>query len=536
MLDGRAHDLRSSDRPRRRPVLGALLGLGALSSGGAHAQLNLDFESVGVAAGAPGWEADDAELALDAAAARSGRFGLRVAAGHDGRARFSQTLDARTLTGDRVRVSAYVKADAPQAAGLRIRVDGGGRLLYISRSRADAPADVSGWQRIEIDAPLAPDARRVELGGEVAEGAQASFDDFRVEALRARDLPEPTAVARRYVERALAIIDEHAVTRSTLDWAAYRNAVLEQARGSVTIADAHLAVQFALASLDDGHSYFMTPQQMVTLDDRPVGNARTARAPTAPYAELLDGTFGYLRLPGIAGGDHVDRVEFAEAVQALIAMHDAAAACGWILDLRDNEGGNLWPMLAGVGPLLGDGEVGASIRPDGERRSLWYVDGKAGLGDFVQLRVRGAPYVLARDDTPVAVLLNDETASAAEIVALALAGRPAARSFGTATAGAGTGTRTFPLSDGAALMLAVTMLADRQGRVLHGRIVPDEPVLEAARDEPLSEQAVVAAAGRWLRVQSGCAAPASAMLATRGAKRVVSFAVPSRWLSRGLSQ
>jgi C-terminal processing protease CtpA/Prc len=512
MVDGRARNTRSVDCPRRQHILEALLGLSLLASGSARAQLNLDFETAGGPAGVPGWEADDAELALDAAAARTGRLGLRVTAGSAGRARFSQTLDTRALTGDRVRVSAYVRAAAPAAAGLRIRVDGGGRLLYIARSRAEPPMDASGWRRVAIEAPLAPEARRVELGGEVAEGVQASFDDFRVELLHARDLPAPSAIARRYVEQALAIIDEHAVARSMLDWAAYRSAVLEQAGGAVTTADAHLAVQYALTSLDDGHSYLMTPRQMATLDDRPVGNARTARAPTAPHAELLDGAFGYLRLPGIAGGDHVDRVEFAETVQALIAAHDAAAACGWILDLRDNEGGNLWPMLAGVGPLLGDGDVGASIRPGGERRSLWHVDGKAGLGDFVQLRVRGAPYTLVRDNAPVAVLLNDETASAAEIIALAFAGRPAARSFGTATAGAGTGTRTFPLSDGAALMLAVTTLADRQGRVLHGRIVPDEPVGEAGRGEPLTDQAIVAAAGRWLRVQSGCAGPASTAL------------------------
>lgn len=496
---------RSGQRPAR-----TLWGVSMLLAGAASAQVNLDFEH-----GRAGWDVDDREttIAPDASMARTGAQSLRVAPHADDRARFSQTLDVRELTGDRVRVTAYVAAQSAAAANLRIRVDGEGGLLYISRASART-SEADGWRRVVIEAPLAPAARRLEFGGEVS-GGSAWFDDFRVESLLARDLPPPSAAASRYVAQALAIIDEHAVTRTALDWPHYRSTVLDQARGAVTTADAHLAVQFALSALGDGHSYFMTPRQMDNLDERPLGNARTARAPVAPRATLLEGGIGYLALPGIAGGEHLDRVAFAETVQRLIAEHDPHAGCGWMLDLRDNQGGNVWPMLAGVGPLLGDGEVAYSIDRRGGRRSLWYVDGKAGLGDYVQLRVRGAPYRLERSAAPVAVLLNDETASAAEIVALAFVGRPRARSFGSPTDGAGTATRTFPLSDGAALMLAVASLADRNGRVLHGPIEPDEPQHEAPRGRPLAEQAVVVAAARWLRAESACAGGAAA-LAERG--------------------
>ncbi len=469
----------------------------------ARAQVNLDFEAEATDV-VPGWRVNDDELriTLDSVIARTGERSLRIEqTDAGGRGRFSQSLDARDLPTDRVRVSAWVKSE-DVTVSLRIRVDGGGSLLYIGRARPQRERDSGGWQQIAIDAPLAPNAERISFGGELDDGGEAWFDDFSVEAVDTSELPAPSTAASRYMRQALGLIDEHAVTRAELDWPSYRSAAMAQARGAVTMADAHLAVQYALSRLGDGHSYFMSPRQMQNLERAPVGNARSGREPRAPRAELLAGAIGYVRLPGFAGGEHMDRVVFAEVLQKLIGDLESAGACRWILDLRDNQGGNLWPMLAGLGPLLGDGDAGASLRPDGERRRIWYEDGKVGLGDYVQLRVRDEPYRLRVPDAPVAVLQDDETASAAEIVAAAFAARPQTRSFGSATRGATTATRTFPLMDGAALMLAVASTVDRHGRILNGPIEPDEVIVDAQRGQRLEHQLTIEAARRWLDAQA----------------------------------
>lgn len=471
----------------------------------AYAQTNLDFETAaaGVAGAVPGWRVgdDDVSIELDSTVVRSGTYSLHLEkADPRGRGQFSQILDARNVPTDRIRVSAWVKT-VDSAASLRIRVDDGGTLLYIGRVPAQGEERADGWRRITIDAPLAPNAERISFGGELDGGGAAWFDDFTVEAVQTSQLPAPSAAAERYMRQALDLIDEHAVTRADLDWPTYRSAAMAHARGAVTMADAHLAVQYALSRLGDGHSYFMSPRQMENLERRPVGNARSGREPRAPRAELLSGAVGYIRLPGFAGGEHMDRVAFAEDLQTAIGELESAGACRWILDLRDNQGGNLWPMLAGLGPLLGDGDAGASLRPNGERRRIWYEDGKVGLGDYVQLRVRGEPVRLRVAGAPVAVLHDDETASAAEIVAAAFAARPSTRSFGSATRGATTATRTFPLMDGAALMLAVASTVDRNGRVLNGSIEPDEVVTDTGRGAIIEDQAMVDAARRWLDTQ-----------------------------------
>src|SRR5690606_24641089 len=141
-----------------------------------------------------------------------------------------------------------------------------------------------------------------------------------------------------------------------------------------------------------------------------------------------------------------------ETLQALIRSLDEAGACGWIVDLRRNSGGNLWPMLLGLGPLLGDGDKVVATYPDGRREAAWHRDGTVGLGEFARLRVRGEPTVVP--STPrIALLIGPQTASAGEVVALAFRGTGTTRRFGADTAGAATGKRTFAPPDRAALAL-----------------------------------------------------------------------------------
>jgi C-terminal processing protease CtpA/Prc len=188
----------------------------------------------------------------------------------------------------------------------------------------------------------------------------------------------------------------------------------------------------------------------------------------------------------------------------VIQANDKEGVCGWIVDLRRNPGGNLWPMLAGLGPLVGDGELAASVYPDGRRVAVWHRDGQAGFGEFTQLRVR-EPYRLARA-VPVAVLLGPATASSAEVLAVAFKGRGPTRSFGAPTRGLSAGNRTFALADGASLVLTVAATSDAAGRVYAGPIVPDELVTagEDGAGAAAPTDAALEAGAAWLRAGDAC--------------------------------
>jgi hypothetical protein len=475
----------------------------------AEAQVNLGFEDAAPKSSiAAGWRAtaENTRVEIDTTTAARGVQSLRLtgAAARDG-GRVAQDMDPARFDGNRVRVSAHVKVDGSTAiAALWVRVESETGLLYGDSLPIPPSMTTGAWTRYELQAPLDATARRLSFGAEVRGDGSAWFDEFAVESFAASSLPPPSPAAARYVERALAIIEQSSVNRELIDWRAFKSAVFEQARGADSVAASHLAVRFAMSRLADGHSYFMAPRQMTAIADEPVGNARTGREPVAPRSEQLTPSIGYLRLPGFAGGTHLDQVEFATGLQQQIAALDESETCGFVLDLRGNSGGNLWPMLLGLGPWLGDGNVALAIDPSGARTPVWYRDGKAGLGDAVQLRVRGEPHRLRNLEAPIAVLTDRSTASAAEIIAGALGARSETRRFGASTRGAVTGTRVFPLTDGAALVLAVTHTSDRNGHVYEGPLDPDEVVEAQDRGLALGDQPVVRAALAWLELRRAC--------------------------------
>jgi len=79
---------------------------------------------------------------------------------------------------------------------------------------------------------------------------------------------------------------------------------------------------------------------------------------------------------------------YAERVQTLIRELDQDHISGWIVDIRLNNGGNMWPMLAGIGPILGEGKVGRMISSSGSFE-FEYRKGGAGVrqGSIFQAHV-----------------------------------------------------------------------------------------------------------------------------------------------------
>src|SRR5690606_8339193 len=146
---------------------------------------------------------------------------------------------------------------------------------------------------------------------------------------------------------------------------------------------------------------------------------------------------------------------------------------GWIVDVRGNTGGNMWPMIAGVGPLLGQGLVGHFIDPEGAQQAWSYEGGEARL-DGVPIARAPSPYELAGPLPRIAVLTDTRVASSGEAVVIAFRGRENARSFGSPTCGLSTANRRFALSHGASINLTVSTMADRIKREYGDAVQPDE--------------------------------------------------------------
>jgi carboxyl-terminal processing protease len=221
------------------------------------------------------------------------------------------------------------------------------------------------------------------------------------------------------------------------------------------------------------------------------------------HARRLPGAIAYISVPSLPG--NAVAAYYNGIMEQIIADIDQTPPCGWVVDLQGNPGGYFWPMLAGIGPVLGEGQAGSFTPPgDSLMWSFWY--GQALLGDQVMAEAR-TPYHLRGPDPPVAVLTDGRTGSAGEAIAVAFRGRPQTRSFGAATAGVPTRNVGVPLSDGAQLILTEGMDTDRTGRAYDGPIPPDVAAPVSRILQGTDEDPVLQAGVAWLQQQPACASP-----------------------------
>jgi hypothetical protein len=275
-------------------------------------------------------------------------------------------------------------------------------------------------------------------------------------------------VAQAYLHELIAIMEAHSINRLKIDWSTFRTSVVAAAGAAQTVEETFPAILTALTLLGDGHSFYRPLKgNGLSAATRPCG-APSSAVPALPA------TVGYIRV-GSFGGSAAEASAFANAIQGAIASADRDGLAGWIVDVRGNGGGNMWPMIAGVGPILGEGRAGYFIDPVGTE-SWWEYRVGASWNDGSLMQRVDTPYRLRHESPKVAVLIDSGTASSGEAVVIAFQRRPGTRSFGTATCGLSTANEQYTLSDGASLFLTVAVMADRTKFAYGGQIAPDEEV------------------------------------------------------------
>jgi carboxyl-terminal processing protease len=305
---------------------------------------------------------------------------------------------------------------------------------------------------------------------------------------------------RDYVTAAMAAFRTNSVHRGEVNWASLEDSVFARAAGAQVPAQTWRALTWALRRVDP-HSFLMPPEAMMA--SLTGGEARHTRRPAVnrPLGQLLDGRIGLVVVPPHSGRN---RPTYVDSLQAELRMLDSTGVCGWVVDLREDTGGNMWPMLAGIGPLLGAEMVG-SFTGDPPNVAWRYHDGRSWSGDStLPAEPLGwgntKPRQLAHADAPVALLIGSETASSGEMVLLAFLGRHGTRTFGDSTAGFASANTNVRLRDGATLVVTSSYPRDRLGRTYPLRIAPDELVAGADNADAPLRRAVA-----WLLRQPPCA-------------------------------
>ncbi len=407
-----------------------------------------------------------------------------------------QGVDATAWRGKLVVLRGWFQTDniGTGPAGLWFRGDEKKRQNFFVNSYAQPLTDSTGWVKREVFARIPEGTERLVFGVALSASGTLWADDFELVELDVHAPPILSPEAKSYLDRAIALIQSNALNAPRVPWEELNASLYAIAAKANAPADTYPAISFALNALDDHHSHFVAPARAREV-------AENLRTDDFDQQSRSIGDKAYIRVPAYVGNAPSRMTAFVDEMQGRIAELEKSSPCGWIVDLRGDGGGNMYPMVAGLSPILGNGTLGYLVGPS-SRSPWWTLDGAAGSRDTIDVRPSHVRSTKRAVRMPVAVLTGPQTGSSGEAVAISFIGRPETRSFGKPTSGYSTANQSIPLSDGAQLVLTRAVMADRNGRQYGGPIAPDEPTT----NPPVSsaDDATLADADRWLSSQPAC--------------------------------
>ena len=307
--------------------------------------------------------------------------------------------------------------------------------------------------------------------------------------------------AARQLEEALSVMRKYYYKKDAVDWDSIISAAKSRISTSGNCADAYETVNWCFRQMNEKHSFLMPAgtAAVYTNDTSLKTSPPLSRLVGELSGELLsDQSIAYLTVPWVNTSDPATCTRIADSIQSLISVLDKQGVEKWIIDLRKNTGGNCWPMIAGIGPLLGEGICGYFVSAD-EKVPIIYRNGSALQGKQLRCQVSNKAYETRHEKKWIIVLTGPRTSSSGEIVAMAFKGKDRAYLYGQATAGFTTANASYPLSDKSMLVLTICMEADRNGKIYDGRIFPDQfvnPEKKYEYEDPAKSAAVM-----WLQMQ-----------------------------------
>lgn len=303
---------------------------------------------------------------------------------------------------------------------------------------------------------------------------------------------------------------ETSMYSSTINWDSLSKVVLFRADNAKTIKDLKLAFETLINGMRDHHgklisandfsyiAWFTDYSNKRNIDNRDFDHDlwKIVNNKESKFeSKLLDGRIGYLKIVGIP--PNVDIQKEAEIIRDAVIKLAEKKVNHWIVDLRFNGGGNMYPMVTGIGPLIGDGIVGKLVSLSNETLFNWEIKN----GNFIY----NVPDVVRLEENPkfktlpkIAVLTSRWTISSGEIVATCLKGRPNTKFFGEATGGYTTNNNWEIINEQVILAISTGIYCDRNG-VVYDKNIPVDIEIPIEIEKDIEKDKCIIEAIKWLK-------------------------------------
>jgi C-terminal processing protease CtpA/Prc len=303
-------------------------------------------------------------------------------------------------------------------------------------------------------------------------------------------------------------IIEHAETaslyRKNVDWTALKKEMYLLAKGADSVSQLKPALDLMLEKLNDTHGRVFHNNQYLSYYSGEKKEHRknidwdvyTEIQSVQVYefkAAILEDSIGYVRIVGLPMGDNQ---KMSTDIQNTVCDLVEKGAKEWIIDLRYNGGGNMFPMVEGLTSIIGDGIVGGTKGVTKEESSVWQIKKGDFFYDEQNVAIENTCPISEMQN--VAVLTSVYTASSGEALAVILKNRPKTKFFGSKTNGKVTATDWKQIDSLTAMSISVSYYKDRTNNVYDEYVDVDEVVAFEPKAEMENDNGINKAI-EWLK-------------------------------------
>ncbi|MFB2118917.1 S41 family peptidase [Parapedobacter sp. 2B3] len=269
-----------------------------------------------------------------------------------------------------------------------------------------------------------------------------------------------------FFEQAFSLIEERSIKKNEIDWEVLKRTVTDSINHFQNNEDVYRAIGYTVSLINDGHSIFLSPQtpNVFTADTLPIPDIVT---------EIIDDDIGYIKLTGFIANVDNSRIYSRRIRESLYELDRSSIITGWIIDVRENNGGMASMMPLGLAPMFRDSLIGYHVNNKGEYFSEYCTNEYYRIEDMMVEKNSALNFNLLNKDKPIAVLISDRTASAGEMLASSFKFQKNTMTFSTPTKGLTSSLELMEFNSNAKLFLATMYLCNRDKEIINSGLNPD---------------------------------------------------------------
>ncbi|MFN8578545.1 MAG: S41 family peptidase [Candidatus Sericytochromatia bacterium] len=313
---------------------------------------------------------------------------------------------------------------------------------------------------------------------------EAFYNTAKISITSKNSIGKISDEAYNYIDKVLYEMKTGFIRKKEIDWSMLYKEVFKLTATAQTTGDTYIGIVKAMQILNEKHTFFITPDGKILSMYSNLNNPYKNKLHVTENISDVPANIGYVKVTEFSGDD-IQATAFAKQIETQIIEQDKKNPIGWVVDLRGNEGGNMWPMLAGLVPILGSENPGFFLGSDGKMSSWDNILAK----QIEKYKINN--YQLHNKNSKVAILIDKNVASSGEATAISFVGRTGAKSFGQESMGFSSANASIPMSDGATLVLTSAYLLDRNKKTYIDKVSPDVFV----QNEALTMQTAL----KWLQ-------------------------------------